>query len=179
MNQQIRYERLTIGQTPDDLLDTFDRFQQVKRCWQKHDGSWVLKQAEFTEDWDLDKRRDMARELRHCLQNGGAVYCARGQQGVVGYAALTGQFFGTRWRYLQLLTLQVSYGFRRFGIGRRLFGLVAEEASTRGAQKLYISAHPSEESQAFYLSLGCTDAQQVNAEIAEAEPYDRQMEFVL
>ena len=40
------------------------------------------------------------------------------------------------------------------------------------ADKLYISAHSSKESQAAYRALGCTRAEEVNAELAAAEPFD-------
>ena len=44
---------------------------------------------------------------------------------------------------------------------------------------LYISAHPSKESQAAYRSLGCVEAEEINKAIAENEPFDIQMEYVL
>ena len=49
----------------------------------------------------------------------------------------------------------------------------------RGADKLYISAHSSKESQAAYRALGCTPAEEVNEGLAAAEPYDVQMEYKL
>ena len=57
--------------------------------------------------------------------------------------------------------------------------MVCEEARRLGADKLYISAHSSKESQAAYRALGCTRAEEVNAELAAAEPFDIQMEYSL
>ena len=48
-----------------------------------------------------------------------------------------------------------------------------------GADKLYISAHSSKESQAAYRALGCTPAEEVNEGLAAAEPFDVQMEYRL
>ena len=48
-----------------------------------------------------------------------------------------------------------------------------------GAKKLYISAHSSKESQEAYRRLGCIEAQEVNMEIAQNEPFDIQMEYQL
>jgi hypothetical protein len=48
-----------------------------------------------------------------------------------------------------------------------------------GAEKLYISAHSSKESQAAYRALGCTPAEEVNEGLAAAEPFDVQMEYRL
>ena len=63
--------------------------------------------------------------------------------------------------------------------GRVLFELAKAWAKARGAKKLYISAHSSVESQAFYKAVGCQDAAEINPEHAAREPHDRQMECVL
>jgi len=60
------------------------------------------------------------------------------------------------------------------------FFVIACEAGRRlGAEKLYISAHSSKESQAFYHAIGCIEAKEYNRELSEAEPCDCQLEFVL
>ena len=51
--------------------------------------------------------------------------------------------------------------------------------SRQGAKKLYISAHSSKESQAAYKALGCVYATEIIPWIAEEEPYDVQMEYIL
>lgn len=48
-----------------------------------------------------------------------------------------------------------------------------------GAKKLYIAAHPAEETQKFYKSVGCLPAIEVNREIYDKEPLDIQLEFEL
>ena len=80
---------------------------------------------------------------------------------------------------MQLLLFHVSEPYRRRGIGRKLFELACKTAKEVGAKKLYISAHSSKESQAAYRKLGCIEAAEINQVIAENEPYDVQMEFVL
>lgn len=65
------------------------------------------------------------------------------------------------------------------GIGRGLFELITEKAKEMGARKLYISAHSSEESQAFYIKLGCHEAIEYNEKLVAEEPCDCQLEFVL
>ena len=67
--------------------------------------------------------------------------------------------------------------YRCQGIGRKLFSMACEEARLLGADKLYISAHSSKESQAAYRALGCTPAEEVNEKLAAAEPCDVQMEY--
>ena len=77
------------------------------------------------------------------------------------------------------MRFQISEEYRRQGIGRKLFSLACEEAQRLGAEKLYISAHSSKESQAAYRALGCTPAEEVNEGLAAAEPFDVQMEYRL
>lgn len=65
------------------------------------------------------------------------------------------------------------------GIGRLLVSAICDAARVLGAEKLYISAHSSKESQAAYRALGCIHAQEIDAAHAAAEPCDVQMEFDL
>lgn len=88
-------------------------------------------------------------------------------------------FFGSEKQYLQLSCIHVSEESRGNGIGKQLFSYAVEAATELGAQKLYISAHSAKESQAFYHALGCVEAKEYNRELAEAEPCDCQLEFVL
>ena len=80
---------------------------------------------------------------------------------------------------MDLSSIHVSEDMRRSGIGHRLFSAAADWAKGHGAQKLYISAHSAIESQRFYESLGCVDAVWYNRRHVEAEPFDRQLEYVL
>jgi N-acetylglutamate synthase-like GNAT family acetyltransferase len=64
-------------------------------------------------------------------------------------------------------------------IGKELFRLSKAWAKEHGAQKLYISAHSSVETQAFYRAMGCVEAVEYNEAHVAAEPCDCQMECVL
>ena len=70
----------------------------------------------------------------------------------------------------------ISEDMRRKGIGRTLFLAAKEWAKQKGAKKLYISAHSAVESQAFYKSMGCVEAEVYNKKHVEDEPYDCQLE---
>jgi N-acetylglutamate synthase-like GNAT family acetyltransferase len=75
--------------------------------------------------------------------------------------------------------LQVSYEYRHKGIGKKLFALCVDAAKKYEAEKLYISAHSSQESQAFYRAMRCVDTEEIIPELFEAEPFDVHMEYVL
>lgn len=67
----------------------------------------------------------------------------------------------------------------RLKVGKTLFYKACEEAKKLGADKLYISAHSSRESQAAYKAIGCVHAEEINRKLAEEEPCDVQLEYVL
>ena len=174
----IFYRKLFAEEITDGFLDDFLRLQETKRCWFYEDGKLLLKEHPRVWDWDADKKRYMIGHLRVYARKNTAFGTFSGDR-LAGFAALGDSFFGSRNQYLNLPMLQVSADFRHKGVGRRLFALIAGEAKGRGAEKLYISANNSEESQAFYRAVGCTDAMEVNKEQAELEPFDCQMEYTL
>lgn len=166
--------------TPD-LLKHFNRHQEVRRCFRQENGEWVLKDIAFTEQWDGALKEEIVRlDFTNCINAGGivrGVYDSINQ--VIAFASLLPELFGSRQQYLQLMQIHVSYEHRSKGIGKKLFERCADKAKVMGARKLYISAHSSEASQLFYMKVGCIDALEINRKIAEHEPFDRQMEYVL
>jgi GNAT superfamily N-acetyltransferase len=86
---------------------------------------------------------------------------------------------GSSQQYLELEYIHVSRDFRGQGIGQKLFQGICQAARMRGAQKLYIGAHPAVETQAFYATVGCISAQEIVLEIYQREPRDLQLEYVL
>ncbi|MDL2228822.1 GNAT family N-acetyltransferase, partial [Treponema sp. OttesenSCG-928-L16] len=179
LNYKIR--ELQAKDLDPDLLKHFNRYQEVKKCWRKINGQWVLKDAAFVEYWnDALKQEVITVDLTNCLKNGGIVWGVFDEENkLIGFASLLAAAFGSKNQYRKLMQLHISHGYRNMGIGKKLFALCAQKAEKMGAEKLYISAHSSEESQAFYTKIGCTDALEIDQSSAEHEPYDRQMEYIL
>lgn len=175
----ISYQKLNDVNFNINSLDDFIRRQEVTECWRRVDGALVLVPESFVEDWDISKRRSVAEEILSCVKDGGFAYGAFSGGSVVGYVCVSGKRFGSEGQYIELILFHVSEPFRRMGIGKELFRLACNEARQIGAGKLYISAHSSKESQAAYRSFGCVEAVEINAEIAENEPFDIQMEYRL
>ena len=73
-------------------------------------------------------------------------------------------------------SFHVSRDYRRRGIGRALFEAARQEALDRGAHALYASCCSSEETINFYTTLGFRLSSDPVPSLAEAEPYDLQME---
>lgn len=175
----IEIKELKLEELSPDLFSSFNRYQKVTKCWRKNQDGWVLKDIAFTENWDVAEYIQLVQYLRNTFETGGAVFGAFESHVLIGFASLENELFGSRWKYLQLSSLHVSYEKRNMGIGRSLFALSVETARKMGAEKLYISAHSSEETQRFYQSLGCVEAMELSEKLTADEPFDCQMEYRL
>ena len=149
----IRIELLSTENFKPDSLDNYQRKQDVKKVYRKHNGEYILVDCVYIEDWDMEKRRFVANE-------------------VVGFIGLKKDLVES---YMILDMMHVSAACRGQGIGRRLFDVGKEEARKAGAKALYISACSSEETIAFYKAMGAELTDRPITEFAEAEPYDLQM----
>jgi len=172
-------KRLTPKDCTQNLLEHFERYQEVKKCWRKENGAWKLKDISFIEQWDTTEKSEIIDEFIDCLQNGGVVLGAFKENQLIGFSSIINEQFGTQKEYIQLATLYVSAKNRNSGLGRKLFAQSCLEAVKLGGKKLYISAHSSEETQAFYKLMGCRETQEINKELFEKEPYDCHLEYSL
>lgn len=109
----------------------------------------------------------------------GFVYGAMQSNVLKGFVTVDAKALGPDNEYLDLRDLFVSADARGQGIGRELFRAAAQWARSKGACKLYLSAHSAIETQAFYKAMGCVDAKYISLRHVEKEPYDRQLEYPL
>ena len=176
----IEIKELTKYDLKPGLLETFNRFQEVNKVWRKEEGQYVLKDNPFTEQWDENLKNEViAEDFTHCINTGGAVIAAFDGDKLIAFAAVLRDFFGNEKQYVQLMQLHTSYEYRSRGIGKELFDTCAIKARQWGAKKLYISSHSADETQKFYRGIGCVDALEINKRLAEHEPCDCQLEYVL
>ena len=160
------YRPLAADEIDRELFRSFIRRQVVVKCWRRDEaGGWVVRDDPFIDDWSEEDYHALASCLRNTVQTGGVVY-----------AAFVG---GVLKGYLDLTNIHVSQDMRGGGMGRALFRLARDWARAHGARKLYISAHSAVETQAFYRSLGCVEAEVYHQGHAEAEPFDCQLECPL
>jgi N-acetylglutamate synthase-like GNAT family acetyltransferase len=175
----IKYYVLTQEDINLGLFSNFDRYQEVTKCWRKENNKWLLKDISFTEKWDQDNYKSLVKELKIIVDTGGTVFGVFEDDVLIGFASLENEFFGSNKQYLQLSAMHVSNNYRGNGIGKKLFELISKKAKEMGAKKLYISAHSSKETVAFYKSIGCKEAVEYNKKLVEKEPYDCQLEYIL
>ena len=173
------YIQLTEKEIELQLFRGFRRHQEVTRCWRKENGKWLLKDISFVEEWGEAEYAFLVKCLKNTDHTGGFVFGAFDEGRLVGFASVENKLFGSRNQYVQLSCIHVSEESRGKGIGKRLFVIACEGGRRLGAKKLYISAHSSKESQAFYHAMGCIEATEYSKELSEAEPCDCQLEFVL
>ena len=175
----IHYEILNSKNFNTHSLNHFVRHQQVKECWRNVDGQWKLVPIEFEENWSIEQCQKIAADVAlHMEKDQTAIGVFDGEE-VIGFITVSHNIFGNTAKYVELVCFQVSEPYRGMGIGKALFYHACEEARRLGADKLYISAHSSKESQAAYKALGCVHAKEINQKLAEEEPCDVQLEYVL
>lgn len=162
-----------------ELFSDFRRRQVVTDCWRRVDGEWVIRSDPFIDEWSEEDYRELIFCLRNTLRTGGIVYGAFEENLLKGFVSVEAEPLGSLGQYLDLSSIHVSEDRRGLGIGNRLFMLACDWAREHGAKKLYISAHSAVETQAFYRSRGCVEAEEYNKEHCEREPYDCQMEYQL
>ena len=179
MGMNYQYRRLDKNNFTGHSLDDFVRHQTVTECWRKIDNDWKLVPNAYEENWSQVQCRETAEDMARHINLDQTGFGAFDGERIIGFATVSHRIFGLTARYVQLVCFQISEEYRRQGIGRKLFSLACEEARQLGAEKLYISAHSSKESQAAYRALGCTPAEEVNEGLAAAEPFDVQMEYRL
>ena len=179
MGNEYQYRRLDNTNFSGHSLDGFVRRQTVTECWRKTGSDWKLVPNVYEENWSQVQCRETAEDMARHINLDQTGFGAFDGERIIGFATVSHRIFGAAVRYVQLVCFQISEEYRRQGIGRKLFSLACEEARRLGAEKLYISAHSSKESQAAYRALGCTPAEEVNEGLAAAEPFDVQMEYRL
>lgn len=173
------YREIEETELTRDLFRPFRRRQVVTDCWRRVDGRWTIQPDPFVDDWSEADYAELIRCLKNTAATGGLVYGAFVDGELKGFVSVEGPLTGSRAQYADLSSIHVSEDMRGQGIGRELFAAAKRFAREQHAEKLYISSHSAVESQAFYRAMGCTEAEEYQAEHVEREPYDCQLECAL
>ena len=171
----MQYRSLRADELNRELFSNFTRRQVVTKCWRKEKGEWKIKEVPFIDDWSEENYATLVSCLKNTILTGGFVYGAFSDNALKGFVSVEPTLFGGEQKYLDLSSIHVSEDMRGQGIGKVLFLAAKEWAKENGARKLYISAHSSVESQAFYKAMGCVEAEVYNRKHVEEEPCDCQL----
>jgi len=175
MEQEICYRPLRAEELTEGLLTAFVRRQEVTACWRKVAGEWRLFNLPFVDDWSQEERRQLERQLRTLVEQGGLVYGAFAGEELRGFCAVKAGPMALDARYRDLRELHVSQELRGQGVGSRLFAEAKAWAKAQGGEALYISAHSCQETVAFYRRRGCVEAPVPDPAHVAAEPCDCQL----
>lgn len=175
----MEYRKLQTEEIHRQLFKKFQRHQKVTQCWRKINGEWIVKNVPFIDQWNEEDYNQLIECLKNTLKTDGIVYGVFLEDTLKGFVSVENGFIGKNQEYFDLSSIHVSEDMRGRGIGKKLFQMAAQWAKIHGAKKLYISAHSAVESQAFYKSMGCTEALEYNQKHVEKEPCDCQLEYVL
>lgn len=165
----------------DEFLNGFDRSESVYYAYRKTENGLKLTEARYDEFWDNEDLKKQSQSLKSTVISGGYVVAIHDPSSlrVLAFAALEAGKFGQMKEYVNLSALHVSCESRGLGYGRVLFEHLKSYANDLGIEAFYISASSCENAQNFYRKIGCVEAEEINRDLAEKEPYDVQMEFVL
>lgn len=167
---------LPAGEISRELFADFIRRQRVDECRCHENGTWVIRSVPAAEDWTEADYAVLIRRLKTTCATG-MVWGAFIGDSLKGFAAVNGMPFGSDNEYLELSHLYVSADCRGQGLGAMLFRRAAGWAAGQGAQKLYVSAHPAVETQAFCHAMDLRDA--AGPALAKTNEHDIPMEFEL
>jgi len=160
----------------NEFLNDFNRYQEVNESYIKKNEKWIIekKMEKTIINWDNEyKKRRVKNIIKFINEKGFAIGGFENKQ-LIGFACLLNEKFGTKKQYIELKYLYISYEYRNKGIGKKLLDLCIEKAKEFGANKVYISAGTSIETQKFYIKYGFKDAMELKEEYNED---DRQMEY--
>ncbi|MCP4540555.1 MAG: GNAT family N-acetyltransferase [Chloroflexi bacterium] len=156
---------------------TIDRRQIIENIYYLEDGELVLKDEYYDmRGWPSGEAEQYTPILLDCFDREGTFYGAFENGQLIGVSVLDAKFIGKNKDQLQLKFLHVSHDYRGTGLGRILFEKAADKARALNAKNLYVSATPSGSTIHFYMRMGCTVTQDVNADLFELEPEDIHLE---
>ncbi len=159
-----------------ELFDNFHRRQVVTKCWRKSEFGLIIKDDPSIADWTNEDYAKMVVSLKQTLESGGGIFGAFVYGELKGFASVEGKKFGSCNQYIDLSEIHVSEEARGHGIGTRLFEMAKAFARSRGAKKLYVSAHACVENHSFYRAMGCVEADESDLAHTEKFPDDCQLE---
>lgn len=170
----------TLQKNEIQLLWSIDRSEIVKNIYYVENNKLVLKQEYYDiEGWTPGEDKIYTPLFQECYDRGGYFIGVFDNSQIIGSMVLDSKFIGTNNDQVQLKFLHVSRNYRKQGLGKLLFKIGVQKAIELGADKLYISSTPSENTVNFYLHLNCRLAEDIDPELYKLEPDDIHLEYII
>lgn len=162
------------------LIWQIDRREVIENVYHLRAGKLVLEPEHYDmQGWPPGEAEQYTPILLDCYDRGGFFWGAFENNVLIGVSVLESKFIGSEQDMLQLKFLHISHACRGQGIGTKLFNVAAEKARALGAQKLYISATPSEHTVDYYMRLGSVLSAEPDPGLFALEPEDIHLEYAL
>ena len=157
-----------------------DRRETIGGIYYSREGELVLEEEHYDMGgWPPGESEIYTPILIEAFARGGVFYGAFDRDVLVGVVVLDNKIIGKHKDQLQLKFLHISHSLRKQGLGARLFKKAVDDARKLGANKLYISSTPSENTVNFCLNQGCVVTKDVDEELFELEPEDIHLEYLI
>jgi GNAT superfamily N-acetyltransferase len=170
-----------IKQLPNEDINRageVDRSEHVTRGYVFRNGLLESQQVDWqVPRWSADPVSGFSVQSRidgwkPILDRGGVLLGALDGDRLAGFALMLPELSEGM---AQLAGLYVDHAYRRLGVATSLVTEVERLAREAGAERLYVSAIPSESAVAFYLEHGFEPTHEVNEELFALEPDDIHM----
>lgn len=170
----ITYLIMAIDQA--EKIKDIDRSEWIGVQYEVENGALIATETEQeSKGWNPQELAEVQERYVTELTHGGMAVGAFDGETLAGFGVLANQFRGPENNQLQVDLLYVSRQYRRQGIGQALLNMLRDEARSRGAGWLYISATETESAVSFYRSQGSLPTQEPDKELFAKEPKDIHM----
>ena len=174
----LTYRQLSVNEC--ERMKEMDASQYVGKAWREVDGERVLVEINYQDpDWPNGYEHHFRRLKETIVQGGSAIGAFDQNDRLIGFATVNREFFGEQFNYVLLDQLFITLEHRNKGIGKKLFFRSAYAAEEWQADKLFICAGSAEETVAFYFTIGCKEAVEIQKKFTEEDPRDFQLEYAL
>lgn len=172
---EIIYRTLELDEC--NKIREIDASQYIGKAWRDINGHRQLIEINYQDTDFPNGYENHLSNLINTISSGGIALGAFYKERLIGFCSVDSNFFGEKYKYVLLDQLFISNEFRSKGIGKKLFFMASNLAKKKGADKFYICAGSSEETIAFYFSIGCQEAKEINQKLYQLDTRDYQLEF--
>lgn len=163
-----------------ELIWTIDRAEVHHHTYELRGGGLVRTPNYFEiPGWRPDAVEKETSVLLDCFDRGGTFLGVFDAEALVGLSVLESARVGSASDQMQLAYLYVSRAYRGRGVGMQLFEAAVSVARGAGANALYVSATPTQNTVDFYLNRGCVLASDPDPMLLAAEPDDIHLLYLL
>jgi predicted N-acetyltransferase YhbS len=163
-----------------ELIWTIDRSEVHHHIYELREGQLVRTPNYFEiPGWRPDAVKKETPVLLDCFDRGGTFLGVFDSEALIGMGVLDSARVGHASDQMQLAYLYVSRAYRGRGVGVQLFEAAVSLARKTGANALYVSATPTENTVDFYLKRGCVLAPEPDPRLLAAEPDDIHLLYLL